>query len=201
MRTLRRACGYLSLLAFCVLCGGAAITVFTAESWTKPASLVGRSSRLCVRGPCSRIPGGLDDKTVREGRFMEQVTKATPEEVLMGAQRFLQSDWTHGGNIERPSSLPHTLRIEKNRSFFPPTVLGWLGHLTMMVLTLGSWLIVWVIWGILRAESAIYTADITAYPAYGGTRVEITSDNDVWRQDLEEWFRSTFAVDAPQGGD
>jgi hypothetical protein len=120
--------------------------------------------------------------------------KTTPEEFLARAERFLKTEWKHGGQIQNPTwgAMAHTIGVETTRGFLPNSAAGWLFHISLTVLTLGSWLAVWLVWGILKAESTVHFARISAYPEGGKTRVDVESSNDEWRRDIEAWIAETF---------
>jgi hypothetical protein len=62
----------------------------------------------------------------------------------------------------------------------------------MTVLTLGSWLVMWILWGLFRERETIHIASLSAHPGDDGTIVEIESNNEQWSEDMEAWLRRTY---------
>ena len=77
---------------------------------------------------------------------MQTTVEASPDRVLMEAEKFFKREWQHGGRIRRLHGSPYTLNVDTRRGFLPETAIGWLSNLTLTALTLGSWLIVWFFW-------------------------------------------------------
>jgi|SRR5215216_569754 len=121
---------------------------------------------------------------------METTVQAPPEEVLARAQRFFQQDWQHGGTIARP--IEYTIQVETTRSGLPQSAAAWVFNLVMTALTLGSWLLVWIIWILWKAGETTNLVRITAYPGDAGTLVGVDATDPQWRADVEDWIDRTL---------
>jgi hypothetical protein len=107
--------------------------------------------------------------------------QASSETVLAQAQSFFQQESTHGGEISRP--MEYTIQVEDSRSGFPQSAAGWIFNLTLTVLTLGSWLLVWIVWILWKAGETKNLVTITAYPSEAGSLVEVDATAPEWQQD------------------
>src|SRR5215211_8717059 len=86
-----------------------------------------------------------------------------------------------------------TAEIMTTRGIFPQSGASWAFNLALTVITLGSWLVVWLCWGLLMAGETVDYAKVSAYPEGSGSRVDVESTNDEWRADLEAWRRGSSA--------
>jgi hypothetical protein len=129
----------------------------------------------------------------------EMTTKAKAERVLLGVEKYLYTDWLHGGGVVRPT--PHTVSvrlIEQSSVWlgFPTTAFGWIANLGLTVITLGLWILPWLVWIAFRQttyQDTIRTVLVSVYEEdEGGTHVIIESTDDEWHKDIEEWLQATF---------
>ena len=124
---------------------------------------------------------------------MQTTVEASPERVLMEAEKFFKREWPHGGQIRRLHGSPYTLNVDTTKVFLPKTAIGWLFNLTLTALTLGSWLIVWFFWALAVEGSRKDFVHLTAYPEGEGADMDVMSNNEAWRKDVEDWLERAFS--------
>jgi hypothetical protein len=109
---------------------------------------------------------------------------------------------TQGGGI---FGTFNGVQIARPRPIYPYTTSGWVFNLFMTVITLGSWLPIWFIYGLFVAGDPIEWVHLLVHPdvsgpaseAGGKVKVTITANDADWLGVVREWVEERYARGTP----
>ena len=81
----------------------------------------------------------------------EWTVEETAEDILLRMERKLTGEFPFRAEVNRPITSRNIVQAFAQYGIFPSTAIGWLFNLTMIVLTFGSRLVVYLLWLAFRA--------------------------------------------------
>jgi hypothetical protein len=130
---------------------------------------------------------------------VQTIVRESTEEVVARTQEYFEgSEWQHtyGGLVSRPFHVAPQVQVAVPHSILPETGLSWLINLTLTALTLGSWLVIFILYKLMVVGSPRYGVTVQAHPTAGGTRVVTRQEGKApeWEQAAFDWITRTFSV-------
>jgi hypothetical protein len=115
-----------------------------------------------------------------------------PERVLSYVEERGRKDFPFRAEMARPLMAKDVVSIYKRRGFFPVTTAGWVFNLTMMVVTLGSWIFVYILWLLATAGDSVKQVNVKSYLTENGTQIHLQGSDPEWTAVVSGWLTERY---------
>ena len=125
----------------------------------------------------------------------ERTVEETAEDILLRMERKLTGEFPFRAEVNRPITSRNIVQAFTQYGIFPSTAIGWLFNLTMIVLTFGSWLAVYLLWLAFRAGDFRDVVVVSAFPADppgGGTLIRLEANKQPWFEVVNGWIEERY---------
>jgi hypothetical protein len=121
--------------------------------------------------------------------------KESPERVLQWTEEKLVKEFPHRSQVTRPLTAPNTVQVFVEHSIFPESGLSWVFNLTLTVLTLGSWLLIYAVWAVLKVGETKKWTKVSAYPRdeEGFSRIHLEGNREDWFSVVSGWLTEKYS--------
>jgi hypothetical protein len=125
-----------------------------------------------------------------------------PDQLVTWAEGKLERDFPNRVSVSRPIARRNFVQAGYERTIFPVSWFGWIFNLTMTVLTLGSWLVVYALWVVFTIGDYHKYVKLEAYPAdkEGFARVTVEGNREDWFNVVLGWLRERYTIEEEEEG-
>jgi hypothetical protein len=117
------------------------------------------------------------------------------EDILLWTEGKMVREFPYRADVARPLTIRNIVQAYTQYGIFPSTAIGWIFNLTMLLLTFGSWIVVYGLWLAFRVGETREAVVVSAFPADppgGGTLFRLESNKQPWFEVVNGWIEERY---------